>query len=93
MPEMLKHPLGPLPWSLANSDGTLQNTNKAAPASKLEIRVATVESISKPSASIIDGIGLIQKVWVKTRYFLNCQNSYLHVLAKLQMKELMWCLR
>ena len=64
MPEELKRLLGPLPGSLANSDGTLKKTNKAALASKLEIRVVTVESISKPSASLIDGIGLIQKVWV-----------------------------
>ena len=28
--EVLAHPLGPLPWSLANSDGSLRKTNKAA---------------------------------------------------------------
>ena len=28
--EVLQHPLGPLPWSLANEDGTMKNTNKAA---------------------------------------------------------------
>ena len=92
MLEELKHPLGPSPWSLANSDGTLKKTNKAALASQLEIRVVTVGSISKPPANIIDGIGLIQKVWVKTTYFLNCQNNYLHLLTKLLMKELIWCL-
>lgn len=34
--EVLAHPLGPLPWSLANSDGSLRKTNKAALARELE---------------------------------------------------------
>ena len=30
MQDVLKHPLGPLPWALANCDGTLKKTNKAS---------------------------------------------------------------
>ena len=30
------HPLGPLPWSLANVDGTMKKTNKSALAKHLE---------------------------------------------------------
>eukprot|EP00058_Branchiostoma_floridae_P015563 XP_002601051.1 hypothetical protein BRAFLDRAFT_102389 [Branchiostoma floridae] len=37
---VLTHPLGPLPWSLANADGTLRKTNKAALARELESRVS-----------------------------------------------------
>ena len=34
MSEVLAHPLGPLPWTLANPDGTLRKTNKAASLAK-----------------------------------------------------------
>ena len=35
MSEVLAHPLGPLPWTLANRDCTLQKTNKASLANEL----------------------------------------------------------
>ena len=35
MSEVLAHPLGPLPWTLANPDGTLRKTNKASLAKEL----------------------------------------------------------
>lgn len=35
MRDVLAHPLGPLPWALANADGTLRKTNKAALAREL----------------------------------------------------------
>ena len=33
---VLAHPLGPLPWSLGNCDGTLKKTSKFTPARQLE---------------------------------------------------------
>jgi len=30
MKDVLAHPLGPLPWALANADGIQRKTNKAA---------------------------------------------------------------
>ena len=36
MQDVLKHPLGPLPWSLANTDTTLKKSNKAALALHIE---------------------------------------------------------
>ncbi|KAK3869740.1 hypothetical protein Pcinc_015599 [Petrolisthes cinctipes] len=62
MKDVLAYPLGPLPWALANSDGTLRKTNKAALARELEKNVSAAEDIPTPSASIIDGMGLIQKL-------------------------------
>ena len=61
MKEVLQYPLGPLPWSLANCDGTIKKTNKAALARKLEANVSSAEEITQPSASIIDGMSPIQK--------------------------------
>lgn len=62
MKEVLKHPLGPLPWSLANCDGTAKKTNKAALARHLEGRVTSDENPESPSAAIIDGMGLLHKM-------------------------------
>ena len=60
--DVLAHPLGPLPWGLANNDGSLRKTNKAALARELEKNVSPAEFIPKPSATIIDGMSLIQKM-------------------------------
>lgn len=62
MKDVLAHPLGPLPWALANTDGTLRKTNKAVLARELEKNVSAAEEIPTPSATIIDGMGLVQKL-------------------------------
>ena len=61
MKDVLAHPLGPLPWALANSDGTLRKTNKAVLAKELEKNVSAAEEIPTASATIIDGMGMVQK--------------------------------
>ena len=61
MREVLNHPLGPLPWSLANIDGSLRKTNKSVLAVELEKTVSCAEDIPKPSACLIDGMNLVQK--------------------------------
>ena len=45
MSEVLSHPLGPLPWALANGDGTLRKTSKATLARELEKQVLPAETI------------------------------------------------
>ena len=48
MHEVFNHPLGPLPWSLANVDGTMKKTNKAALSKHIENTVDPAETIMKP---------------------------------------------
>ena len=62
MSDVLAHPLGPLPWALASGDGSLRKTNKAALARELERNVSPAEVIPEPSATIIDGMSLVQKL-------------------------------
>ncbi|KAJ8398217.1 hypothetical protein AAFF_G00430610 [Aldrovandia affinis] len=62
MSDVLSHPLGPLPWALANGDGTLRKTNKAVLARELEKQVLPAETIPGPFATIIDGMSLVQKM-------------------------------
>jgi len=57
---VLAHPLALLPWALANGDGSLWKTNKAILARELEKNVSPAEVIPQPSATIIDGISLMQ---------------------------------
>ena len=40
MRDVLAHPLDPLPWELANADGILRKTNKAALSRELEKNVS-----------------------------------------------------
>ena len=49
MKDVLAHPLGSLPWALANTDGSLRKTNKGALARKLEKNVSPAEAILTPS--------------------------------------------
>ena len=62
MREVLKHPLGPLPWSLANCDGTMKKTNKSALARYVEKQVSPAETIPNHSACIIDAMALLNKI-------------------------------
>ena len=62
MSDVLSRPLGPLPWTLANADGTTRKTNKAALARELEKHVLPAEQIHEPSVTITDGINLVQKM-------------------------------
>ena len=59
---MLSHPLGPLLWALANCDGSLRKTNKAVLARELEKLASPAEKIPEPSATIIDGMSIVQQV-------------------------------
>ena len=69
MRDVLCHPLGPLPWALANPDGTMKKTNKAVLSKHLETKVLPVEEVPHQSATIIDAMGLIQKLHGENRTF------------------------
>ncbi|XP_035662311.1 uncharacterized protein LOC118406391 [Branchiostoma floridae] len=62
MREVLSHPLGPLPWSLATPDGMLRKTNKSSLAKELLKNAQPVDAIPKPSACVIDGMALVQRL-------------------------------
>ena len=68
MKDVLCHPLGPLPWSLATPDGKLRKTNKSVIAKLLQKGVPVADKISKPSATIIDGMSLVQKTKVDQKH-------------------------
>ena len=62
MRDVLSHPLGPLPWSLATPDGLLRKTNKASLAKELQKNVQASDAIPHPSACVIDGMALVQRL-------------------------------
>ena len=62
MREVLSHPLGPFPWSLAAPDGSLKKTTKAVLAKELEKDTPAVENLPVQSACIIDGMAMVQKL-------------------------------
>ena len=61
MKDVLCHPLGPLPWSLATPDGIPCKMSKAILARELQKDSVYVEVIPSPSATLIDGMALVQK--------------------------------
>lgn len=67
--EVLAHPLGPIPWSLATPEGSLRKTNKAALAKALIQNIKAAESIPSPSACVIDGMSIVQKLKGDNRTF------------------------
>lgn len=62
MKKVLEHPLGPLPWALANCDGTLKQTDKSSLSKALEKKVPPGCEVSQPSTCIIDGMAMIHKI-------------------------------
>ena len=75
MREVLKHPLGPLPWVLSNCDDTIKKTNKSTLARHIERRGAPAKSIPLPPACIIDGMSLINKISGDNRTFRDIAKS------------------
>ena len=75
MSDVLAHPLGPLPWALASGDGSLRKTNKAALARELERNASPAEVIPEPSATIIDGMSLVQKLKGNDKFFTASRHS------------------
>ena len=63
------HPSRPLPWRLSKYDGTLKKTNKSTLARNIESRVAPAISILLPSACIVGGMSLINKISGDNRTF------------------------
>ena len=80
MKDVLAHPLGPLPMALANPDGTLRKTNKAALARELEKNASAANEILPPSATMIDGMAMVQK--------LNASNKTFEQVAELAFSHL-----
>ena len=64
MQEVLQHPLGPLPFSLATSNGLPRKTNKAQLGRELERLIEPTTHIRSPSVYLIDGMALVQKLKV-----------------------------
>ena len=60
--EVLSHPLGPIPWALATRDGLRRPTSKSTLANELIKLSTTPEEIPRPSATVIAGMAIVQKV-------------------------------
>ena len=60
MKQVLSHPLGPIPWALANGDGSLRKTDKAKFMNTQNVPVA--ETIPDQPACIVDAMSIIQKL-------------------------------
>ena len=67
--------------SLANGDGSLRKTNKAALARELEKSASPAEVIPEPSATVIDGMSIVQKMKGNDKTFSQLAESVLcHIL-------------
>ena len=70
MKDVLAHPLGSLPWTLANADASLRKTNKAW-------ECISCRSYPNPSTCIIDGMGLVQRMNGNNKIFAQLAESVL----------------
>ena len=66
MKDVLFYRLGPIPWALANPDGTLWKTNKAQLFKRLRKDFSPVDTIPSNSACTSDGMAIVQKVMANT---------------------------
>jgi len=60
--DVLSHLLGPIPWALAEGDGSLRKTDKAKLMKNVADAVPVVESFSGRSACVINGMSIVQKL-------------------------------
>lgn len=59
---VLCHSMAPLPWALSSVDRSLRKNSKAALAKELQKNVPAAEQIPQPSACVIPGMVLVQKL-------------------------------
>ena len=71
MREVLKYPLGPLPWSLACTDGALTKTNKAKLAEVLERSTESAVDDPECTAQIFDGMAVLQALKISLKLLRN----------------------
>ena len=60
MKKVLSYPLGPIPWVLANADGSLRKPDKAKFMNDIAQNVPVVEVFTDKSACIVDGMSIVQ---------------------------------
>ena len=60
--DVMCHPLGPMPWALVNTEGLLCKTSKPAFPAALDKNLSQEQQLSQRSATLIDGMSIIQKV-------------------------------
>jgi hypothetical protein len=79
---VLAHPLGPLPWSLATADGSLRKTNKYVLAKELQKNMSSADAsnIVEPSAYIIDGMNIVQKLGGDQKTFAEVAQCILSII-------------
>ncbi|XP_035674790.1 uncharacterized protein LOC118414705 [Branchiostoma floridae] len=78
--DVLRHPLGPLPWSLATADGSLRKTTKSTLAKEVQKNVPAADNIPHPSACIIDGMALVQRLKADQKTFSEVADSLLDMI-------------
>ena len=81
MSDVLAHPLGPFPWLLAATDGSLRKTtNKAVLGKELEKNVPPAETIPGPCATIIDGMSIVQRMKGDHKTFAELADTILRMI-------------
>ena len=79
MADVMCHPLGTMPWSLANAEGLLCKTTTAALAAALLKNVAQEQELPQESVTVIDGMSLVQNVTVNQENFGAVASSVLNM--------------
>ena len=68
MKQVLSHPLGPIPWALANGDGSLRKTDKAKFMNDTAHNVPVAEMLPDQSACIVEAMSTIQEWKAKGKH-------------------------
>lgn len=78
--EVLKYPLGPLPWSLATPNGVVTKTLKAKLLHTFEEKVEPVEDVTASVVLIFDGMAMVQSLKVVSRTFSELASHIFHLM-------------
>ena len=73
--DVMRHSLGPLPWSLASADGSLRKTNKPPLANEVQKNMTVADMIPQPCTRIIDGMATVQKIGGNQKTFAEVADS------------------
>jgi hypothetical protein len=80
MSDVFCHPLGPLPYELANPDGSIRKTNKSVLGREIFGNVSLVKSTPVNSAYIVDAMAMVLRLPINLKTFGDAADCLLRMI-------------
>ena len=82
MSDVFCHPLGAIPFELANPDGSIRKTNKSALGREILKNTSLVKSTPCGFAYIVDAMAMVHRLPINLKTFGDAADSFLRMILR-----------